>query len=140
MITVYTGGTFDLFHAGHARFLQHARSLGDRLIVALNGDGFVERFKGRHPVCSYAERAAVLLSCRYVDDVVPNIGDENSGPTIEFIRPSVIAIGDDWDGRDYLGQLGIDWAFLDRVGARILYLPYTEGISTTEIVRRIESR
>lgn len=73
----------------------------------------------------------------HVDVVVPNVGDENSGVAISAVAPRMIAVGDDWKGKDYLGQLGITSAWLNDIGAEIAYLPYTDGISTTEIIARI---
>jgi glycerol-3-phosphate cytidylyltransferase len=136
MITVYTGGTFDLFHAGHVNFLKEAKALGDWLIVALNRDEFVSRFK-RAPICSFLERYYVLKSCRYVDIVITNHKDEYSGAAIDIARPDIIAIGDDWKDRNYLGQLGIDQKFLDDRNIELKYIPYFKGISSTEIIRRI---
>jgi len=133
---VYTGGTFDLFHTGHVNFLREARKLGDHLVVAVNDDEFVAQFK-RQPICTFEERFAVLQSCKYVNSVIRNIGGANSGLTIDRVRPQIIAIGDDWKNRDYLGQLGIDQAWLDWRNIKVVYLPYTGGISTTEIIRRI---
>jgi len=81
---VYTGGTFDLFHAGHSFFLRRCSELG-RVTVALNTDEFIEAYKGKPPVISYADRAEVLMSCRYVDSVIPNIGGTDSKPSIELM-------------------------------------------------------
>lgn len=136
---VYTGGTFDLFHAGHVTFLRAARALGDELVVAVNSDEFAGRYK-RRPVMSYDERVYVLNACRFVDRVVLNVGDEDSGISIAQVCPQAIVIGDDWRNRDYLGQLGIDQAFLDALGATIIYLPYTQNVSTSDIIQRIQSR
>lgn len=133
---VYTGGTFDLFHWGHAEFLRRARALGDSLAVAVNLDEFVAEFK-RKPVCDYYERSAVLWACKYVDQVIPNFGGADSREAIEYVNPQIIAIGDDWADRDYLGQLGITQGFLDARGITIKYLPYSGGISTTELIRRL---
>ena len=65
-LVVYTGGTFDLFHAGHAAFLRRCSELG-KVVVSLNTDEFIEAYKGKSPVLSYKDRLAVLASCRYVD-------------------------------------------------------------------------
>lgn len=138
LIKVYTGGSFDCFHAGHVNFLKEAKALGDWLTVALNKDDFMTRFK-RQPIHTFEERKIVLESCRYIDEVIPNIGGENSGITIKRVQPNIIAIGDDWKDKDYLGQLGIDQKFLNDLGIYIKYIPYTEGISTTQILERIKN-
>jgi len=133
---IYTGGTFDLFHAGHVNFLARCAQFG-KVIVGLNTDQFVKNYKGKAPVCSYEERATVLLSCRYVDAVVENIGGADSRPVIEQVMPDVIAIGSDWARRDYYAQMNFDQDFLDDNEIGMLYLPYTQGISSTDIKARL---
>jgi glycerol-3-phosphate cytidylyltransferase len=133
---VYTGGTFDLFHAGHARFLQRCAELGP-VVVSLNTDEFIEQYKGKPPVISYADREAVLLACRYVDRVVPNTGGTDSKPSIEEVWPDIIAIGTDWARRDYYAQMKFDQDWLDERGIALIYIPYTQGISSTAIKERM---
>ena len=135
-LTIYTGGTFDLFHSGHANFLSKCAELG-RVVVSLNTDEFIEEYKGKAPIASYHEREAVLLSCRYVDEVTPNIGGADSTITIEMVRPEIIAIGSDWARRDYYSQMGFDQDWLDNRGISLLYIPYTQGISTTKLKARV---
>lgn len=137
---VYTGGTFDLFHSGHVRFLRACRRLvGDEgsVIVALNTDGFIEAYKGRPPIMSFAEREEVLLGCRYVDAVVPNIAGADSKPTILQVDPDFVVIGDDWARRDYYAQMQFTQDWLDDLEIQLVYVPYTQGISTTELKQRI---
>jgi glycerol-3-phosphate cytidylyltransferase len=133
---VYTGGTFDLFHAGHAKFLQRCADLGP-VVVSLNTDEFIEEYKGKPPVLSYSDREAVLLSCRYVDKVVPNLGGQDSKPTIEEVWPDIIAIGTDWARRDYHAQMQFDQDWLDERQIALIYIPYTQGISSTAIKERM---
>jgi glycerol-3-phosphate cytidylyltransferase len=135
---VYVGGTFDLFHYGHANFLKRCREYG-KVIVALNTDDFTKRYK-REPILSLGERIESLEACRWVDDVTVNIGDENSGETIDSIRDKEIAYiahGSDWQGDDLLRQLGINQEWLDARNIKMLYIPYTQGVSTTDIIGRI---
>jgi glycerol-3-phosphate cytidylyltransferase len=133
---IYTGGTFDLFHAGHAEFLRRCSELG-RVVVALNTDEFIEEYKGKPPVISYKDRADVLLACRYVDQVVPNIGGTDSRITIETVMPDLIVIGSDWARRDYYTQMAFDQDWLDDRGIGLCYIPYTQGISSTAIKERM---
>ena len=135
-LTVYTGGTFDLYHAGHANFLARCAELG-RVVVSLNTDEFIEAYKGKAPVISYAEREAVLLSCRSVSQVIPNFGGTDSKPAIEMTQPDIIAIGSDWARRDYYAQMGFSQDWLDDRGIALIYIPYTEGISSTAIKARL---
>lgn len=135
---VYVGGTFDLFHHGHASFLEQCAKHG-RVIVALNTDEFAARYK-RPAVLTLGERLESLRACRWVDEVIVNVGDEDSGLTIDLIKDkdiSYIAHGDDWTGLALMDQLGISQAWLDERDIQMLYIPYTAGISTSDIIRRI---
>lgn len=135
-LVVYTGGTFDLFHAGHVELLRRCAELGS-VVVSLNTDEFIETYKGRKPVISYEERAKVLDACRYVDRVVPNIGGNDSRLAIDLVKPDLVVIGSDWAQRDYYAQMGFTQEWLDERGIGLAYLPYTKGISTTDIKTRM---
>lgn len=135
-LTIYTGGTFDLFHAGHVAFLKRCAQLGS-VTVSLNTDEFIDEYKGKKPVISYAEREAVLLGCRWVDRVVPNIGGSDSRITLDLVQPDMVAIGSDWARRDYYTQMAFDQNWLDERGIMLTYIPYTDGISSTVIKERM---
>ena len=140
---IYTGGTFDLFHPGHVKFLKACRKLAGRfgqVIIALNTDEFIEAYKGKSPVMSYEERKAVLLSCKYVDDVVPNLSGADSKPTIMSIEPDFIVIGDDWARKDYYAQMQFTQEWLEEQEVQLVYVPYTLGISTSDLKVRIASK
>lgn len=133
---VYTGGTFDLFHAGHVNLLRRCRRLAGEdgeVVVALNTDDFVESFKGKRPVIPFEDRAQMLRACRFVDRVVRNDGGPDSKPTIELVSPDLIVVGSDWLEKDYLGQMGFTEAWLRERGIGLCYLPYTEGVSSTSL-------
>lgn len=134
--TVYTGGTFDLTHYGHYRFLSRAAEIGD-VTVALNTDEFIEQYKGKPPVLNYDARMEALLACRWVNKVIPNYGGANSKIAIELVNPDFIVIGSDWARKDYYAQMGFDQDWLDYNHIGLVYIPYTEGISTTEIKKRM---
>ena len=136
MGVVYTGGTFDLFHAGHVEFLRRCSELGS-VVVSLNTDEFIEEYKGKPPVISYADRRDVLLACRYVDSVVPNTGGSDSRIAIESVMPDLVVIGSDWARRDYYTQMAFDQDWLDERGIGLCYIPYTQGISSTAIKERM---
>lgn len=139
LATVYTGGTFDLFHAGHAAFLERAATFG-RVIVSLNTDEFIAAYKGKPPVMTYAERAAVLLACRWVSGVVINVGGADSRHAIDEVKPDLIVIGSDWARKDYAKQMGFTQDWLDERGIGLIYIPYTDGISSTNIKARLNKR
>lgn len=138
---VYTGGTFDLFHAGHVNFLKQCYHLleSNVVIVSLNTDEFIEKYKGKPPVYSYEDRKAILESCRYVYRVEKNEGGADSKPAIRKVNPTIIAIGTDWACRDYYKQMDFTQEWLDEKGIQLVYLPYTERISSTKIKERIKN-
>ena len=143
---IYTGGTFDLFHASHVGFLKRCWELSgassyqglSSVVVSLNTDEFVEEYKGKPPINNYREREAVLLGCRYVSRVVPNVGGADSKVSIESVKPDVLAVGSDWHHpNDYLSQMDLTWEWLRDHRIGVLYLPRGVETSTTEIKGRI---
>jgi glycerol-3-phosphate cytidylyltransferase len=136
-LEVFTAGTFDLIHSGHVNFLRQCAELGD-VTVVLNTDEFIERYKGKPPVMSYDERFEVLSEFRSVKKVFPNWANENCASVVDDLRPDIIAIGSDWARKDYYKQMGFDQDWLDERNIKLLYIPYTQGISTTELKRRLQ--
>ena len=136
-LKVVTAGTFDLPHSGHVNFLRRCAELGE-VTVILNTDEFIERYKGKPPVLSYNERLTILSEFASVSAIVPNWGDENCSAVVEEEFPDILAIGSDWARKDYYKQMGFTQDWLDERGISLLYIPYTTGISTTEIKRRLQ--
>ena len=137
LVSVYTGGTFDLLHSGHVNFLRRCNELGE-VTVALNTDEFIEAYKGKPPIMTYSEREAVLLGLWYVSRVVPNMGGADSRISIDSVSPDIVAIGSDWARKDYYKQMMFSQDWLDERGIALLYIPYTSGISTTQIKGRLK--
>lgn len=93
---VFTNGNFDLLHVGHLRSLRHARSLGDHLIVAINGDVYVRRAKGPHrPLFPQDERAEIVASLSCVDTVFIFEGD-TADEILRTLKPNIHAKGPDY--------------------------------------------
>ena len=138
---IYTGATFDILHAGHINFLRQCKEYfpDSYLIVSLNTDEFIEQFKGKKPVFNFDERKKLLETVEYVDEVIRNIGGEDSKPAILTVEPDVIIIGSDWLNKDYLKQMSITEEWLRKNHIALIYIPYTEIISTTEIKRRLSN-
>jgi glycerol-3-phosphate cytidylyltransferase len=139
-VIVYTGGTFDLLHAGHTDFLRVCKKVAGsdgRVVVSLNLDDFVAVYKHKAPICPFDERRDVLLGCRYVDEVIPNHGGADSKPAIEAATPDFILIGDDWAHRDYYKQMDFTPEWLDERGITLLYVPRLRVLSSTAIKARI---
>ena len=122
MKRVLTYGTYDLLHWGHIRLLKRAKQLGDYLIVALSTDEF-NAIKGKKAYHSYEERKMMLEAIRYVDLVIPEVSWEQKPQDIAEYHVDVFVMGDDWKGQfDFLKDY-----------CEVVYLPRTEGISTTKI-------
>jgi D-glycero-beta-D-manno-heptose 1-phosphate adenylyltransferase len=133
---VLTNGVFDLLHAGHLHSLQRARALGDALFVALNGDASVRALKGpSRPVQAEAERAYALAATWFVDAVViftePRLTAE-----IRALRPDIYCKAGDY-AIDKLDPG--ERAALEEAGARVEFLPYLAGFSTTGLIERIQA-
>lgn len=140
MTTLYTGGTFDLFHFGHVHFLSQCRVLSDRVVVSLNTDAFIQQYKKESPVLSFDERKRSLLASGLVDEVIVNTGGSDSKPAILEVNPDIICIGDDWAKKDYYSQMSFTQDWLDEQEIVLCYVPYLKSISTTEIKKRVAAR
>lgn len=125
---VLTYGTFDLFHYGHVRLLQRARSLGTRLGVGLSTDEF-NALKGKKALMSYEEREELLMTCRFVDFVFPERNWEQKASDITTHKADVLVMGDDWRGKfDHFGHL-----------CQVTYLDRTPLISSTMLREGLKS-
>jgi len=133
---VYVIGVFDLFHSGHVRLLQRAKALGDKLIVAINGDDMVAQYK-RRPYLNEEERLEVVQSCRYVDEAFIIREFDNKEHIIKH-GINIIVHGDDWKGDSYLQQIRVTPEFVKEHNVELKFLPYTNGISTSDLINRIK--
>lgn len=124
--TVLTYGTFDLFHIGHVNLLKRARSLGDKLIVGASTDSF-NKSKGKTTLVPYEHRVAILESCRYVDQVIPEENWHQKRFDIEKYNIDLLVMGDDWSGEfDELKSL-----------CEVVYLERTRDVSSTAMKQAI---
>ena len=130
MKTVVTFGTFDVFHVGHVNILERAREYGDKLIVGVSSDQLNFSKKQRSPVFNENERMQIIKSLHCVDDVFLEESLELKGDYIKWYNADVLVMGDDWAGRfDEFNSL-----------CQVCYLPRTGGVSTTEIIQKINDR
>ena len=129
---VFTNGCFDILHAGHVRYLQRARSLGDLLVVGLNADASVKKLKGPgRPVNSQTDRAAVLSGLSCVDGVVL-FSEPTPLNLIRRVRPDFLVKGGDWKKKDIVGG-----DFVESNGGQVRSLPFVKGFSTSGILEKI---
>jgi D-beta-D-heptose 7-phosphate kinase/D-beta-D-heptose 1-phosphate adenosyltransferase len=132
---VFTNGVFDLLHVGHVRYLQHARTLGDALLVAINSDRSVRELKGdSRPVIVEQERAEILASLRQVT-YVTIFDDISPRALIARVLPDVLAKGGDYGLDEIHGREEVEAA-----GGRVVSLPFIEGASTSAIIEKMRKR
>ena len=132
---VFTNGVFDLLHVGHVRYLAQARSLGDALLVAINSDRTVRELKGPdRPIFNEAERAEILAALRFVDyvTVFDNISPRS---LIAELLPDVLVKGGDYQLDQIHGREEVEAA-----GGNVISLPFVEGASTTDIIKKMSHR
>lgn len=129
---VLTLGTFDVPHMGHAAFLRRCAALGT-LLVGVNTDAFVMEYKGTLPVFSYEERCQIIQSLGY--NTTPN-GTAGRG-AIKKWRPDYLVVGTDWLKKPYMNQIDMTPELFEEYGCSLVYVPYTDGISTTLIKERL---
>ncbi len=128
MRKVITYGTFDILHYGHINLLRRARELGDYLIVVLSSDEF-NALKNKKSYYTYEQRKMILEACRYVDLVVPENTWEQKIDDVKKYQADVFVMGNDWEGKfDFLKDY-----------CEVVYLPRTEGISSTQVKEFLKS-
>jgi D-beta-D-heptose 7-phosphate kinase/D-beta-D-heptose 1-phosphate adenosyltransferase len=131
---VMTNGCFDILHAGHVSYLDQARRLGDRLVVAVNDDASVSRLKGKgRPVNALAQRMAVLAGLRSVDWVVA-FSEDTPESLICRILPDLLV-----KGGDYAPQQIAGYDCVTAAGGDVRVLDFADGCSTTAIIDSIRS-
>lgn len=140
MVIGYTTGVYDLFHIGHLNLLRNAKGMCDKLVVGVTVDDLVA-YKGKQSFIPFEDRIEIVRSIKYVDTAVPQYNMDKLAACKE-LGATVLFVGDDWYGtekwKEYEKQFAAE-------GIRIVYFPYTKGISSTKINNalnelRIESR
>ena len=130
---VFTNGCFDLLHLGHVDYLEKAKSLGDKLIIGLNTDSSVSRFKGsERPLQDQNSRARILAALQFVDMVV--FFDEDTPKNlISELVPNVLV-----KGSDYLAENIVGADVVKKNGGEVKTIDFVPGYSTTRIVEKIK--
>lgn len=132
---VMTNGCFDILHAGHVAYLEHARELGDRLIVAVNDDASISRLKGpKRPINPLQRRMKVLSGLGAVDWVVP-FSEDTPARLIEAVLPDVLVKGGDYRPEEIAGGEAII-----ANGGEVKVLGFEDGVSTTAMIATILDR
>ena len=129
MKTVVTFGNYDLFHVGHLNILRRAKDLGDRLVVGVSSDELNFRKKQIRPTYPLDHRIAIVESIRFVDEVFVEDALELKRQYLLDHRADILVMGDDWEGRfDEFKDI-----------CKVVYLPRTIGISSTDVKVRIRT-
>lgn len=132
----YTTGVYDMFHIGHLNILKRAKEQCDYLIVGVSTDELVQHDKNKTPVIPFEERAEIVASIKYVDEVVPQI-DKNKFGAWEKYHFDKMFVGSDWEGTPQWKKYEEEFK---PIGVEIVYLPHTDGISSTQLTDYIKNK
>lgn len=133
MIIGYTTGVYDLFHIGHLNLLKNAKGMCDKLIVGVTIDELVA-YKGKKSMIPFEDRIEIVRSCKYVDAAVPQY-DMDKLSACKKLGASILFVGDDWYGSEK--WIEYEKAF-EEEGIKIVYFPYTRGVSSTQITKALD--
>ena len=135
MVIGYTTGVYDMFHIGHLNIIKSAKEQCDYLIVGVSTDELVRSEKNKTPIICFEERAAIVGAIKYVDRVVPQV-DKNKFAAWEKYHFDKMFVGSDWKGTPQWN--GFEKQFAP-YGVEIVYLPHTDGISSTQLTEVIKT-
>ncbi|MDP2365088.1 MAG: D-glycero-beta-D-manno-heptose 1-phosphate adenylyltransferase [Ignavibacteria bacterium] len=130
---IFTNGCFDILHVGHVIYLNHAKALGDILIIGLNTDDSVRRLKGdQRPVVTQIDRALIVDSLKSVDYVIL-FNEDTPFNLINNIKPDILVKGGDYQIENIVGA-----DIVQKSGGVVKTIPFVEGKSTTELLSKIK--
>ncbi len=129
----YTAGVYDLFHIGHLNLLKNAKGMCDKLVVGVTTDDLVE-YKGKRAMIPFEDRIEIVRSVKYVDAAVPQY-DMDKLAACKKLGASILFVGDDWYATEKWKEYEKEFA---ENGIKIIYFPYTKGISSTKITQALK--
>ena len=132
----YTTGVFDLFHIGHLNILKRAKDQCEYLIVGVSTDELVNSYKNKTPVIPFDERIAIVESIKYVDKVVPQTSMDKLAAW-QDLHFDAMFHGDDWKNSAMYDEYEKQFS---EVGVTLVFLPHTQGTSSTEISKKLEGK
>ncbi len=135
MLVGYTTGVYDMFHIGHLNILRKSKELCDFLIVGVSTDELVRQEKNKTPIIPFQERCAIVESIKYVDKVVPQ-SNKDKFEAWETHKFHKMFVGSDWKGTPQWIEFEKQFA---PFGVQIIYLPYTDGISSTQLAEIVKN-
>ena len=128
----YTTGVFDMFHIGHLNILRRAKEQCEFLIVGVSTDAVVQEYKHKTPIIPFEQRCAIVEAIKYVDKVVPQTTMDKMVAYKEY-KFNALFHGSDWKDSEMYNKISAEFA---SVGVDVVFLPHTEGISSTIIDKR----
>ena len=134
MVIGYTTGVYDLFHVGHLNLFKNAKGMCDKLIVGVTVDELVQ-YKGKNSMIPFEDRIELVRSCKYVDAAVSQY-DMDKLTACKKLGATYLFVGDDWYGTEKWKKYDKDFA---KEGIKIIYFPYTKGISSTKIQAALDA-
>ena len=134
MIIGYTTGVYDLFHVEHLNLFKNAKGMCDKLIVGVTVDELVQ-YKGKNALIPFEDRIEMVRSCKYVDAAVPQY-DMDKLTACKKLGASYLFVGDDWYGTSKWEKYEEEFA---KENIKIIYFPYTKGISSTKITEALRT-
>ncbi len=133
MVIGYTTGVYDLFHIGHLNLLKNAKGMCDKLVVGVTVDDLVT-YKGKSPMIPFEDRIEIVRSIKYVDAAIPQY-DMDKLTACKKLGASILFVGDDWYDTDKWREYEEEFA---KESIRIVYFPYTKGVSSTKITEALK--
>ena len=133
MVIGYTAGVFDLFHIGHLNLLKNAKGMCDKLVVGVTTDELAT-YKGKYPVIPFSDRIEIVRNIKCVDAAVAQ-SNMNKLEMCKKLHASIMFVGDDWYQSPRWEEY--EKEFL-KENIRIVYFPYTKGISSTQISKALK--
>lgn len=131
----YTTGVYDLFHIGHLNILKRAKEQCEHLIVGVSTDDLVESYKHKRPVIPFEERIEIVRAIRYVDEVVPQTSMDKL-EAWENLHYDALFHGSDWKGSSMYDEVE---KRLKAIGVDMVFLPHTEGTSSTMLSDKLQN-
>ena len=132
----YVAGVFDMFHIGHLNVIKNAKEYCEYLIVGVSTDDLVEKNKNKTPIIPFDERIEIVKSIKYVDNTIPQTDYSVDGKirTAQENNINVMFVGSDWQGTSKWNDIE---AKLKRMNIDVIYLPHTDGISSSLLRKKI---
>ena len=132
----YTTGVFDMFHVGHLNILKRAKEQCDFLIVGVSTDEVVESYKNKSTIIPFQDRCAIVEAIKYVDKVVPQASMDKMEAYKKY-HFNALFHGSDWKNSDMYNKIAAEMA---SVGVDVVFLPHTEGVSSTIIREKMDCK